>query len=156
MRVRHSISCSPDRVAGDVGLVGALHHPPQGVVVVSVQPRPIETLGPLFDQGIEVVGLLKIEVVLAIVRVRRDELTADRLVDLPEHGFHLRQEIVRRVSSEFLDAGLVQAKTVPQLLGGRPETGMDIAGRQPVHRQGVDDADRHRLVRGPGVGLLDT
>ena len=79
----------PDPVAGDVGLVGALHHPPQGVVVVAVQPRRIEALGPLLDQGVEVVALLEVEVVLAVVRVRRNELPADRPVDLPEHRLYL-------------------------------------------------------------------
>ena len=61
----------PDLVAGDVGLVGALHDPLQRLVVVAVELRWIEALGPLLDQGVEVVGLLEVEVVLAVVRVGR-------------------------------------------------------------------------------------
>ena len=59
----------PDFVAGDVGLVGALHDPFQGLVVVTVELRGIETFGPLLDQGVEIVGLLEVQVVLAVVRV---------------------------------------------------------------------------------------
>ena len=61
----------PDEITGNVGLVVPLpNRLPQGIVVVAVQPRRVETLGPLLDQSIEVVGLLEVEVVLAVVRVR--------------------------------------------------------------------------------------
>ena len=55
---------------------------------------------------------------LAVVRVRRDELTANRLVDLPENRVNLRQEVVCRVTAEILDTWLIQAETIPELLGG--------------------------------------
>ena len=108
----------PDAIAGDVGLVGALHHPSQGVVVVAVQPCPIEASGAFFDQGVEIVDLLQIKVVLAVVRVRRNELAADGLVDLPENRFHLREQVVGRVAPEILDTRLIEAESVPQFLGG--------------------------------------
>ena len=145
----------PDPVAGHVGLVGALHHPPQGVVVVAVQPRRIQALGPLLDQGVEIVGLPEVEVVLAVVRVGRDELAAHRAVDLPEHRLHLRQEVVGGVPPEVFDPRLVQAEAVPELFRGGAQAGVDVAGGQPVHRQGMDDAQRHRLVGRPRIRLLD-
>ena len=146
----------PDAIAGDVGLVGALHHAAQGIVVVPVQPRRVETRRALLDQGIEVVGLLEVEIELAVVRVRRNELAADGPVDLPQDCLHLRQEVVGRIAPEILDTRLIEAQTVPQLLGGGAEGGMDVAGGQPVHRQCVDDAHRHRLVRRPGERLLNS
>ena len=60
----------PDAITGDVGLVDALHHAAQGSVVVAVQTGRVETVGALLDQGIEVVGLLEVEIELAVVRVR--------------------------------------------------------------------------------------
>ena len=60
----------PDLVAGHIGLVRALHDPFQGLVVVAVELRGVEALGPLFDQRVEVVGLLQVQIELAVVRVR--------------------------------------------------------------------------------------
>ena len=145
----------PDPVAGDVGLVGALHHPPQGIVVVAVQLRRVEALGPLLDQGVEIVGLPEVEVVLAVVRVGRNELAAHRAVDLPEDRLHLRQQVFGGVSPEVFDPRLVQAEAVPELFGGGAQAGVDVAGGQPMHRQGMDDAQRHRLVGRPRIRLLD-
>ncbi len=88
----------PDLVAGDVGLVGALHDPFQGLVVVAVELGGIEALGALLDERVEVVGLLEIQVILPVVRVGGDELAADRSVDLAQDRFHLGQEVVGRVS----------------------------------------------------------
>ena len=75
-------------------------------------------------------------------------------MDLPENRFHLREQVVGRISPEILDTRLIEAESVPQFFGGGAQGGVDVAGRQPVHRQGVDDAHRHRLVRRPGERLL--
>ena len=77
-------------------------------------------------------------------------------MDLPEHRFHLRQQVVGRVSPEILDTRLVEAETVPQFFGGGTQGGVDVTCRQPVHRQRVNDTYRHRLVRWPGERLLDS
>jgi len=93
--------------------------------------------------------------VLAIVRVCRKELPADGLQDLPEHGLDQGEQVVCRLASQVPDSRLVQAQGVPQLLGGSPERGVDIAGRQPVNRESVDDPDRQVLVRRSGERLQD-
>ena len=89
----------PNLVAGDVGLVGALHDPFQSLVVVAVEQGVIKALGSLFDERVEVVGLLEIKVILAVVSVVGDELAADRLVDLAQYRFHLRKEVIGRVAA---------------------------------------------------------
>ena len=99
----------PDFVAGDIGLVGALHDPFQRLVVVAVELGGIEALGPLLDQGVEVVGLLEVQVVLAIVRVGGDELAAHCLVNFPQNGLHLGEQIVGRIAAQVLNAGLEKA-----------------------------------------------
>ena len=129
----------PDLVAGDVGLVGALHDPPERLVVVAVELRGIEALGPLLDQGVEVVGLLEVQVVLAVVRVGRDELPAHRLEDFPQDGLHLGEQVVGRIAAQFLDAGLEEAEAVAQFLCRRAQGGVDVARREPVDRQRVDE-----------------
>jgi hypothetical protein len=48
-----------------------------------------QALGPLVDQRVEIVGLFQVEVELAVVRIERDELAADRFVDLAQDGFHV-------------------------------------------------------------------
>ena len=146
----------PDLVAGDVGLVGALHDLFQGIVVVAVELGGIEALGALLDERVEVVGLLEIQVELPVVRVGGDELAADRLVDFAQDRFHLGKEVVGRVSAQVLDAGLVETERVAQLFGRGAQGCVDVSGRQPVDRERVDDAERHGLVRRPGEGLCDT
>ena len=104
------------------------------LVVVAVELRGIQALGALFDQGVEVVGLLEVEVVLAVVRVRRDELAADRLVDFPQDGLHLGKQIVGRIAAQVLDAGLVEAKAVAQFLRRCAQRGVDVTCGEPVDR----------------------
>ena len=145
----------PDPVAGDVCLVGAVQRLPQGSVIIAVEPRGVESLGPFLDEGVEVVGLPEIEIELAVLRVGRDELAAHRLVDFPEHRFHLRQQVVGGVAAELSDPRLIEAETVAELPGGGAQGGADVPDRQPVHRQGVNDAQRHRLVGRARIGLFD-
>jgi hypothetical protein len=116
----------PDLVAGDVGLVGALHDPFQGLVIVTVELCVIESHGAILDEGIEVVGLFQVEVILAVVRVGRDELTTHRLMNLPQDYLHLSKQISSRGAAQVLDPGLKQAQPVAQLLGCCTQGGVDV------------------------------
>ena len=59
------------------------------------------------------------------------------LSDLAQHGLHRGQQVVGRIAAHVLDARLVQAQRVAQLLGRRTDRHVDVAaGGQPVHRQG--------------------
>src|SRR5262249_34259729 len=59
----------PDPIPSHVRLIGALHDPFQGFVVIPVQLGCIETLRPLFDERIIVISLFKIQIILAVVWV---------------------------------------------------------------------------------------
>ena len=145
----------PDLIAGDVGRVGALQHLPERRVVVAVELRVVERLGALFDQGVVVVGLLEVQIVLAVVGIGRDELAAHRAPYLAQHGLHQREQVVGRIAAELLDLRLIQTQAVAQLRRGGAERGVHVPVRQAVHGQAVDDAQRHRLVGGAGVRLAD-
>ncbi len=79
----------PDLVAPDIGLIGAFHDPLKRLVVVTVGLRGIETFGPILDERIEIIGFLEVQVILAVVRVGRDELAADGFMDFPQNRLHL-------------------------------------------------------------------
>jgi len=100
----------PDPVARDVSWqVDALHDLFQSLVVVAVELREIERFCALVDQGVIVVGLLEVQIILAVVRVGRDELTAHRLVDFPEYRFDLGKQVVRWDATQLSDTGLEEA-----------------------------------------------
>ena len=155
LSVRPNQLVFPNLVAGDVSMVGALHDPAERVVVVAVQLGGVQSFGASLDQGVVVVGLFQVQVVLAVVGVRRYELAAHRLVYLVQDGLDLRQEVVGWVASQVLDAGLVQTEGVPQLLCRGAQVRVYVAGCEPVHRERVDDPHRHRHVLGPRVRLPD-
>lgn len=50
-------------------MISAFHHPLEGFVVVAVKLVGVKAFGPLIDQGVEIVGLLEVEVILAVLRV---------------------------------------------------------------------------------------
>src|SRR5690606_7662098 len=78
----------PDAVAGDVGrrLRVLEHDAAQTIEVVAIELGVAQRLRPLFDERVEVDILLEVEVVLAVLTVEREKLTADGLHDLAEHG----------------------------------------------------------------------
>src|SRR5208337_5630069 len=78
----------PDLIAPDVGLVGTLQGTGQSVEVIAVKLGVGERVGLVLDLGVVVDGLLKIEVVLVVVRVVRDELTSHRLRDFLHTGLY--------------------------------------------------------------------
>lgn len=92
---------------------------------------------------------------LAVVGVGGDELTAHRPADLAQHGFDLREQIVRRLAAEVLDSRLVQAQAVPQFLRRGAERRVNVLVRQAVDRQSVDDPHGHRPVGRAGERLRD-
>ena len=142
----------PDLVAPDVGLVGTLQDTGQGVEVVLVELRVGERVGLVLDLGVVVDGLLKVEVILVVVRVVRDELTAIVFV------ISLRQDstVVRR-KSLVRSGSIVLNRNRPslQFFGGRSDLGTDVIGREAMDRQAVDDPQGHRLQRRAGVRLLN-
>ena len=119
--------------------VDAFHDHLQRLVVVAVELREVEAFGSSFDEGVEIVGLLQIEIELPVVRVRGDELAADGSMDFAQHRLDLRQEIVCRVATQVLDAGLMQAEPVTQLIGCCTEGGVDVASRESMQRKRMDD-----------------
>ena len=92
---------------------------------------------------------------LAVVGVGGDELPAHRPADLAQHGFDLREQVVRRLAAEVLDSRLVQAQTVPQFLRRGAERGVNVLVGQAMDRQSVDDPQRHRPVGRAGERLSD-
>ena len=144
----------PDLEAGDVRFVQTLQQPLERLEVVAVELGGVQAFGALFDEGVEIVGLLQVQVELAVLRVRGDELAAHRAVDLAQHGFHLREQVVRRVAAQLLHAGLVQAEAVAQFLRGGAEGRVDVALGEAMHGQRVDQPQRHRLVGRAGERLL--
>ena len=98
----------PNLVPRDVGRVGAFHDTGKRLVVIAVELGVVERLGALVDQGVVVVGLLEVEVVLAVVPIRRNELAVDRPVNLPQDGLDLREQVVGRLAAEILNARLVE------------------------------------------------
>ena len=120
----------PNPITSDVGLVGALHHPPERFVVVAVQLRRIEALGALFDEGVEVVGLLEVKVVLTVVRVLRDELAANRALDLDQDGLHMSQQIGRSFSSHGSHSGWKRQRQSRSSAGVAPMGDINVAGRE--------------------------
>ena len=137
-----------------VRLVRALHELAQRHVVVAVQFRCVQALGAPFDVGVEVVRLLQVQVELAVLGVGGNELSVHRAVDFAQHGFHLGEQVVGRVAAQLLDARLVQAQTVAQFLGRSAQCGVDVALRQAMHRERMDQPQRHRLVRRARERLL--
>ena len=109
----------PDLVAGNVSLVGTLHDPFQGFIVVAVELGEFEAFGALFDQGVEVIGLFEVEIVLPVVRVGGNELPTDGFMDFTQNGLNLGEQIIGRIAAQFLYAGLIQAESVAELLGRR-------------------------------------
>ena len=138
----------PDAVVIDVRRVRALQDALERLVVVAVELGVVERLGAFLNQGVVVVGLLEVEVVLAVVGVGGDELPAHRPADLAQHGFDLREQVVRRLAAEVLDSRLVQAQTVPQFIRRGAERGVNVLVGQAMDRQSVDDPQRHRPVGG--------
>ena len=123
----------PNFVAGSIGLIGTLHDPSQGFVVVAVELGCIETFSPLFDQSIEVIGLLEIEIVLPIIRVGGDELPADGLMDFPQNGLHLGEQVIGWIASQLLNAWLIKTERIPQFLWRGSECGIDVAGGEAMY-----------------------
>ena len=142
----------PDLIAPDVGLVGTLQDTGQGVEVVLVELGVGERVGLVLDLGVVVDRLLKVEVVLVVVRVVRDELTRHRLRDFLEAGLDGGPQ---EITGPLREHRAEQEQAVPQLFGGRPDLGTDVIGREPMDRQPVDDPQGHRLQRRAGVCLLN-
>ena len=128
----------PDLVAGHIGLIRAFHDPSKRLVVVAVELRGIEALGPLLDQRVEIVGLLEVQVILAVVRIGGNELPAHRLVDFPQDGFHLGKQIIGRIAAQLLDARLKETQAVAQFLRRRAQGRVDVARREPVNGERMD------------------
>ena len=141
----------PDPVSGDVGrLIGAFHDPFQGFVVIPVKLGFIEALRPLLDERIVVIGLFEIQIILAVVWVRGNELATDGFMDFSQHRLDLGQQIICRIAAKIPNAGLVQAQGIAQFLRCGADWRMNIASGQPVDRQTVDDLQRHGFVGWPG------
>ena len=120
----------PDLVAGDIGmLIGTFYELHQGAVVGAVQGIVRQRFCAFFDLRVVVDVLLEIEVILFGVRRLGDELTVDRFDDLAHGSLHRGQQVIGRFSTHVLDAGLIQAKGVPQFLGRWSYRHVDIAAR---------------------------
>ena len=78
----------PDAVPGDVRLIDALHGPLERFVIVAIKRRGIETFSTFFDERVVIVGLFEVEVVLAVIRIGRDELATDGPADFPQDRFY--------------------------------------------------------------------
>ena len=76
-------------------------------------------------------------------------------MDFPQDGLHLGEQVVGRIAAQFLDARLIEAEPVTQFPGRRAQGGVDVAGGQPVDRQGMDEPQCHGLVGRARKGLLD-
>ena len=72
------------------------------------------------------------------------------LTSLPQHN-----QAVGRIAAQFLDTRLEEAQAVAQFLRRRAQGGVDIARREPVDRQRMDELDRHGFVGRAGESLLD-
>jgi len=131
----------PDFVAGHIGGVLAFHDPLERLVIEAVELSLAQAFGPLVDQGVEVVGLLQVEIELAVVSIEGDELAADCLVDLAQDRFHMGLEIlVGFVATQLGDQRIKQAETVAQFLGGCAHGGIDVASGKAVDGQSMDQA----------------
>ena len=137
-------------MAGDVGGIGALHQLADGAVVSAIEFFVVQRGDLLVNLCVVIDVLFQIEVVLLGVVGLGNKLPVDGLEHLTQHGLHLRQQIVGRVTAHLFDAGVVQAKTVTQLGGHHADRHVRIAaGGQTVHRQRLNDAQSHLLVGRP-------
>ncbi len=119
----------PYLVARHVGLVCALHNTAKGFIIVSVELGGIEAFGPFFDQGIVVICFFEVQVILSVVLVGRDELPADRFMDLPQNSFHMcLQVFVRFIAAQFGNHWIEKAESVAQFFRGRSHGGVNVAG----------------------------
>ena len=131
----------PDFVAGHIGGVLAFHDPLERLVIEAVELSLAQAFGPLVDQGVEVVGLLQVEIELAVVSIKGDELATDRFVDLAQDRFHMGLQIlVGLVAAQLGDQWIKQAKAVAQFLGGCAHGGIDVASGKAVDGQSMDQA----------------
>jgi len=129
----------PNFVAGHIGGVLAFHDPLERLVIETVELRLAQAFGPLVDQGVEVVGLLQVEIKLAVVGIKGDELAADRFVDFAQDRFHMGLEVlVGLVATQLGDQRVEQAEAVTQFLGGRAHGSIDVAGGEAVDGQSMD------------------
>src|SRR5262252_4431078 len=74
----------------------------------------IEAFSAFFNQRVIVISLFEVEIVLAVVRVGRDELTTDSPVDFPQDRFYLREQVVSGDPAKVLDAWLIETQPVAQ------------------------------------------
>ena len=68
-----------------------------------------------------------------IFRVRRDKLTADRLMDFSQNCLDLGAQIVCRITTEIFNSRLVQAQGIPEFFRCGADRSMDIARGQAVN-----------------------
>ena len=76
-------------------------------------------------------------------------------MDFPQDGFHLGKQIIGRIAAQLLDARLKETQAVAQFLRRRAQGRVDVARREPVNGERMDELGRHRLVCQAGEGLLD-
>ena len=77
-------------------------------------------------------------------------------MNLAQHRLDLGEKIVRRVTAQVFDSGLVQAESVTQLFRRCAEGGVDVARGQAVQRERMDDPQRHRFVGGARESLSNS
>ena len=95
------------------GHVRQLHRPLQSVEVVTVKLALFQRFSPLLYVGVVIVGFSEIQVILAVIGVYRYELAADRAVYLTQHRLDQREQILGRLTPQFLNTRLPQTQPVP-------------------------------------------
>src|SRR5215510_11257108 len=99
----------PDAISSDIRLIDAFHGSLKRFVIVTIKRGEIETVSTFVNQRIVIVRLFEIKIVLAVVRVGRDELAADGPMDFPQDRFYLGEQVVSGNPTQLLDAWLIEA-----------------------------------------------
>jgi len=89
---------------------------------------------------------------LTVLAVEREKLPTHGLDDLAQDRLDDSLQELRVAFGHRQE----HTQVIAQLLGGRADWSEDVARREPMHGQGVDDSKRSWTVLRPRVGLLDT
>ena len=107
----------------------------------------IQAFGPSLDECVKVIGLLEIQIILAIIGIRGDKLTTNRSVNFAQHRFNMGLQIlVRLIAAQFGNHGIEKAEAIAQFFRRSPHGRVNITRRQAMHRECMNQAQRHRLV----------
>ncbi len=96
----------------------------------------IQTFGPSLDECVKVIGLLEIQIILAIIGIRGDKLTTNRSVNFAQHRFNMGLQIlVRLIAAHFSNPGIEKAEAIAQFFRRGPHGRVNITRRQAMHRE---------------------